>query len=152
MPPWAVAGVKRHNLGFYFRFDVRQECLHFFNIYLSQFVFHHKPGDGVNVTAKHLHSQPCPLYDRGTTPHKNVRYLEMAKILLGLEVGIIHIPHRLSRFCRVIRGFHRRRNQQRSKHTRSPPCPPLRHLVNGFARIPLDRGNLVNGQNGKIHL
>src|SRR4051812_16364227 len=53
----AVTSVVGHDLWLHFCLDVGKELLYFLDVYIRHFVLRDKPCHGIQVAAKHLHSQ-----------------------------------------------------------------------------------------------
>ena len=66
-------------------------------------------------------------------------------------VAVVGVPDQLGCFPLVIWGLGSRCDHHGPEHARAPPCPPFRHLVDRLARIALDGGDVVDGQNGEIN-
>lgn len=66
-------------------------------------------------------------------------------------VGVIDFPNNFSGLALVLRRFHRRSEQHGTKDAGPSPRPPFGHLINGLARVALNDGNLVDGDDGKIY-
>ena len=83
---------------------------------------------------------------------ENVCNLQVLQRAFLLVIGVISIPHRLRRLGRIVRRFHRARQQHRAEDGGSAPRPPFRHLINRFAGISLNLRDLVDRQDREIHL
>ena len=84
-------------------------------------------------------------------------------------VGVVHIPNGLGSLRLIWNGdtfgvkhrrailmfpgwrFHGRCQQHGAKDATAASRPPFAHLVNGLARIALQPGKSIDGNNGKVH-
>lgn len=148
----AFASVKRHDLGFYFPFDVIKQFVHFIQIDISQFVFYNQPGNRVEIVACHLHAEPRTFYQCGTATHENVSHFQFSECLVVLVIGVVVVPNQFGRFGWFIGRFGGSCNQHRAEHAGAATRPPLTHLVNWLARITFYLRNLVDWQNREINL
>ena len=147
----AVAVVVRHDLRLDLGFNIGKQLLHLLQINVRQLLLDHEPRDRVEVVADHLHAKTRTFHQRGTATHKNIRYSQVLERPFLLVIGIVIVPDQLGRVRRIIRCFGGRCDQHRAEHTGTPPCPPLRHLVDRLARVAFNHRHLIDRQDGKIH-
>ena len=147
-----VAGVEGHDLRLDLGIHVRKQRLHLVSVHLREFVLDDKPRDGVEVRSPYLHAEPRGLDERSAAAHEDVRDLEVPERPLLLVVGVVDVPHRFRRLGGVGGCLRAGGQECRAKHARAAPRPPLGHLVDGLAGVPLDGGDLVYGHDGEVHL
>jgi predicted PurR-regulated permease PerM len=63
----------------------------------------------------------------------------------------IYIPNGLGGFALVLWCFHCRGKEHGAEDAGAPPRPPFGHLVDGFASVALDGGDLIDWDDGKIN-
>ena len=145
-----VAGVERHDRRAHLGFDRGEQRLHLGPLDLGQLVAHHEPGDRVEIGPIHLHAEAGTLDDGGAAAHEQVGDLEPGERAARLVIAVVGVPDPLGGRGRIVRRLGRGGDQQRPKHARPAPRPPLRHLVDRLAGVPLDGRHLIHRQDRKI--